>query len=189
MNYKLLVAAAIISISHIPSQTQAQTSSEDILNLLSNKNVLTQNEVDSIRAENAIKQQAEIKDKTFAIDLEVRPRTEFRDGFRVLPNNKSIPGFFTSQRSRVGLNYKQDGVLNAQLSVQDVRVWGQNDPRSGNATIQLFEAYLEPYITANFSIRVGRQRLAYDNQRLFAENDWRPNANAHDAANFRYYNE
>jgi hypothetical protein len=53
--------------------------------------------------------------------------------------------------------------------------------------VQLFEAYAEPYITSSFSVRIGKQRLMYDNQRLFAQNDWRQNAGTHDAVNFRYY--
>jgi hypothetical protein len=37
------------------------------------------------------------------------------------------------------------------------------------------------------SARIGRQKLIYDNQRLFAENDWRLGGGVHDALNLRYY--
>jgi hypothetical protein len=70
--------------------------------------------------------------------------------------------------------------------VQDLRVWGQQDPRSTSATLQVFEGWVEPVITNKFSVRIGRQRLVYDNQRLFAENDWRLSGAVHDAVNFRF---
>src|ERR1019366_1622228 len=37
-----------------------------------------------------------------------------------------------------------------------------------------------------FSVKIGRQKIVLDNGRLFSENDWRVNAQAHDAVNFRY---
>src|SRR5206468_8607614 len=36
--------------------------------------------------------------------------------------------------------------------------------------------------------RIGRQRIIYDNQRLFAENDWRLPGNSHDAIRVIYNN-
>ena len=51
--------------------------------------------------------------------------------------------------------------------------------------MQVFEGWVEPLITNKFSVRIGRQRLVYDNQRLFAENDWRLSGATHDAINFK----
>jgi len=82
--------------------------------------------------------------------------------------------------------------------LQDARVWGQQDPRAGQGTptpteattypLYLYEVYAEPHFSDKFSIRIGRQKIAYDNNRLFSENDWRLPAGSHDAIRFIYNN-
>ncbi len=121
----------------------------------------------------------------FKIDLEIRPRTELRNGYRLLRTDSSHAALFTSQRSRLSLNFKKKG-FHSLFSIQDIHVWGDRDPRSAIGTVQIFEGWAEPFLGKYFSIRAGRQKLMFDNQRLFAENNWRANANAHDAINFRY---
>ncbi|MFM2214162.1 MAG: hypothetical protein RL427_1425 [Bacteroidota bacterium] len=167
------------------SLAQAQ-SSDDILNLLIQKGVVKQADADSVRADYAIKQQDKPKDKTLTIDLQLKNRLEARNGYASLPTETSVASAFVNQRTRLTFNYQHNNMFNSVVSLQDVRVWGMHDPRGLDGTIQLFEGYVEPLLTPSFSIRIGRQRLVYDNQRLFAENDWRVNANAHDAVNFRY---
>jgi hypothetical protein len=39
------------------------------------------------------------------IDAEIRPRTEMKDGFKIPNADGKDPGFFTSQRTRLGLTY------------------------------------------------------------------------------------
>lgn len=175
-----IIAFICIGLSH------AQTS-DDLIKLLITKGLIKQTEADSIRADYAISQQIKPKDKSFQIDLQIKNRFEFRDGYGSIPTTTTVPAAFVNQRSRLSLSYQHGNSFNTVFSLQDVRVWGSHDPRGLDGTIQLFEGYIEPFITPNFSIRIGRQRVALDNQRLFAENDWRVNANAHDAINFRYY--
>ena len=177
----LLVILFFLTVD-IYSQT-----SNDILNLLINNKTISQAQADSIRAENAILQQSSLADKKLKIDFEFRPRTEYRNGYQQLRNDTTVGAFFTNQRSRLSASYSLNNRFNLQFSVQDLRVWGQQDPKSTSATLQVFEAYAEPYLTDKLSIRIGRQRLVYDNQRLFAENDWRLSGATHDAFNIRYY--
>jgi hypothetical protein len=126
------------------------------------------------------------KDKSFKVDLDFRTRAEYRNGFRDLPTDTGVGAFFVNQRARVGFTYEQINKFKFHTSIQDVRVLGYQDPRSLAGTVQIFEAYAEPFLTPKISIKIGRQKLAFDNQRLFAENDWRVNSGAHDALNFRY---
>jgi hypothetical protein len=182
MKYAFSLVIFLIIGGELYSQT-----ANDILNILVEQNTISQNKADSLRAEYSIKQQTTLPDKRLRIDAEYRPRTEFRNGYQQLRNDTSTGAFFTNQRLRLSANYSYDNRFIMQVSVQDLRVWGQQDPRSTSATLQLFEGWAEAYITNKFSIRVGRQRLVYDNQRLFAENDWRLSAAVHDAINFRYY--
>lgn len=167
-------------------ESSSQTAN-DILNILVQQNTISQSKADSLRAEYSINQQTILPDKKLRIDAEFRPRTEFRNGYQQLRNDTSTNAFFTNQRLRLSANYTFNSRFVMQVSIQDLRVWGQQDPRSTSASLQLFEGWAEAYITNKFSIRVGRQRLIYDNQRLFAENDWRLSAAVHDALNFRFY--
>jgi hypothetical protein len=123
--------------------------------------------------------------RTFTVNAEFRPRAEFRDGYRTLREDSSIAAFYVSQRSRVQMRYDTRKFAWV-FSMQDIRVWGEDDPRSTDGSIQVYETYFEPTIAKNLSLRIGRQKIVYDNQRLFAENDWRQNANAHDALRIMY---
>ncbi|WP_418262174.1 alginate export family protein [Flavobacterium faecale] len=161
--------------------------SDDILNLLIQRKIIKQTEADSIRSHSKSNVAEQVKNKTFQVDLQIKNRGEYRHGYRNIPNDNSSAAVFINQRSRLNIDYKQGKSFNTLLSLQDARVWGSHDPRGLNGTIQLFEGYIEPFINPNLSIRIGRQRIAYDNQRFFAENEWRINGAAHDAINFRYY--
>jgi hypothetical protein len=180
--YTLLNAVIILLGFVFVGKLKAQ--SPELLNLLIEKKLLSQREVDSIRAVSAVKEQE--KNKTFTIGAEVRTRTEYRNGYRNIPADTSAPAFFTNQRTRLSFTYEVKNKFILHTSIQDVRVWGQNDPKSNSASLQLFEGYGEIFLHPKFSIKIGRQKFAVDDQRLFAENDWRVNANAHDAVNFRF---
>lgn len=122
--------------------------------------------------------------KSLTITAEIRNRTEFRHGYKNFypVNDDTTAAFFNTQRTRLNFTYSQEK-FDLYASLQDVRVWGQMDPRQGqNAPLYLFEIYAEPHFNDKWSVRIGRQRLLYDNERLFSENDWRNTSNSHDAA-------
>lgn len=170
----------------LPAYFVMGQTTNDLLNLLiTNKNI-TQEQADSIRAEYAIKQQSNLPDKHFQLTAEYRPRAEFRNGYQQLRNDTTVGAFFVSQRSRLAVNYVQENKFTFQFTLQDLRVWGQQDPKSTAATMQVFEAWAEPYLTPDLSVRIGRQRIIFDNSRLFAENDWRIGGAAMDALDLRY---
>jgi hypothetical protein len=134
------------------------------------------------------------------ISVDMRTRAEFRHGYKGIPLKDTTPAFFVNQRTRLNFDFKTKR-LDFYASIQDARVWGQQDPREGQGTtsgtstspgttfpIYLFEAYVEPHFNDRWSVRIGRQRIVYDNQRLFAENDWRLPGNSHDAVRFIYNN-
>ncbi|MDO6803243.1 alginate export family protein [Wenyingzhuangia sp. 1_MG-2023] len=123
------------------------------------------------------------------IDMEYRPRTEYRRGYRTLPNNESDAAFFTSHRARINVNYSYNDQFLIHTTLQDIRIWGDTDTRDANGKAQFYEFYVEPKITDKLSVRVGRQRIKYDNQRLFAENNWRQAGGQHDAVRFMYRND
>ena len=123
----------------------------------------------------------------FKVSAEFRPRAEVRNGYRHLRNDTTRAAFFISQRSRIRFHYQRPGLI-FHTSIQDVRVWGEDDPRSTGGTLQVFETYLEPSLAKGFSVRIGRQTISYDNQRLFSQNNFRQSGRSHDAVRFIYGN-
>ena len=76
----------------------------------------------------------------FELDLEFRPRFEYRDGYKSLTADTLKPASFISQRSRLNLNFTQKK-FNFYFSVQDVRTFGQNGSSMASTSIGVFEAY------------------------------------------------
>jgi len=119
------------------------------------------------------------------IDAEIRPRTEIRDGFKTLNVQGNDPGLFTSQRTRLGLTYAS-GLLHAQVTIQDARVFGQRAVSSTDASIGLYEGWAEVLLTPGGTLKVGRQTLKYDDNRLFSSPAWSNTGTSHDLALFKY---
>ena len=172
----------------ILSLSSSAQSGNDILNLLISKGAISQDEADSLRAEASISQQNNLPDKKFRINLELRPRFMYKNGYKQIPNDTTTAAYQVDQRTRLNLSYENDHKLAILVSLQDLRIWGQQDPKSSTpSTFQVYEAWAEPYLNKHLSVRIGRQRLMFDNQRLFAENNWSTSGGSHDALNFRYY--
>lgn len=136
---------------------------------------------------------------TLTFGLDMRTRFEARHGYKSIPTSDTAAAFEINQRTRFNVDYKSKG-LDVFLSLQDARVWGQQDPREGQTgtsttvtqtttfPLYFFEAYAEPHFNDKWSLRIGRQRIIYDNQRLFAENNWRLPGNSHDAMRLIFNN-
>lgn len=149
-------------------------------------------------ADTIVKKPAEPQN-TLTFGLDMRVRTEWRHGYKSIPTPDTTGAYEINQRTRFNVDYKSK-VVDVFLSLQDARVWGQQDPREGqtgtattnNAStvfpLYFFEAYAEPHFNDKLSLRVGRQRISYDNQRLFSENNWRFPGNSFDAARLIYNN-
>ncbi len=121
------------------------------------------------------------------IDAELRPRFEYRHGFGTLFPDNTDASAFISQRTRLNAGYKND-YLNFYLSVQDIRVWG--DVRQLNSADRngfgVHQAWGELLFTPEFSLKLGRQVLNYDDQRIFGEVAWAQQARSHDVALLKY---
>lgn len=118
---------------------------------------------------------------------EMRPRTEYRNGLKTLFNSDDDAAFFTSQRTRLNLNYS-DVKFKVGLSLQDVRTWGDVAQlnMSDNNKLMLHEAWGELLFTENFSLKVGRQELVYDDSRILGNVGWAQQARSHDLALLKF---
>ncbi len=118
------------------------------------------------------------------IDAEFRPRAEYRHGFgKLIPENVE-PGFGISTRARLNTSFKTD-TYKFYLSFQDVFVWGENRqilPNDQNNSFAIFQAWAEINLGKNWSTKLGRQVLSYDDQRILGGLDWAQQGRNHDAA-------
>jgi hypothetical protein len=126
----------------------------------------------------------------FTLTGELRPRAEFRNGFKRPQSETDDPAFFIEQRSRLYFDYKSPRIALA-ISLQDVRVWGNTaqiykaDPSLHN----LREAWGEYSFSGTSSIKVGRQALSYDNERFLGALEWAQQGRVHDALLLKFRND
>jgi hypothetical protein len=125
------------------------------------------------------------KAQTISIDAEYRPRTEFRQGLKKPLTDIQKDAYVVLQRTRLNTDYKSNS-LNARLSLQDARIWGQSDLKSTAPQISVFEAWFDLLLTSGISIEAGRQAFQYDDQRLFGAGVWSNTGNSHDAILLKY---
>ncbi|MGB0896637.1 MAG: alginate export family protein [Flavobacteriaceae bacterium] len=124
------------------------------------------------------------------VDLELRPRAEYRHGFKTLAADGTDPTVFVSQRTQLNTNYSSEK-LKLKLSLQDVRVWGDVPTlnTSDNLGTNLHEAWAELSLNPKLFLRAGRQEINLDDQRIFGSVNWVQQARSHDAAILKYKTE
>lgn len=119
------------------------------------------------------------------LNAELRPRTELRHGYRTLAGEDSRAAIFTSQRTRLGLLLNREK-YRLGLSVQDVRVWGDEAQLRDEPSIAAHELWGEIDLTPNLHLKAGRQELVYDDHRLLGNVNWTQQARSHDAVLLKY---
>ncbi|HEY5747610.1 MAG TPA: alginate export family protein [Chryseolinea sp.] len=128
---------------------------------------------------------------------QLRMRTEFRDGQGTPSVKDTVPAIFTSQRTRVNVGYTGYR-FKVYASLQDVRVWGQDASTINRNTTDAYDGFMvhEAWgeinlldtgsVIKNFTLKIGRQELNYDDVRLLGNLDWLQQARRHDAALLKF---
>jgi hypothetical protein len=134
---------------------------------------------------------------------EVRTRTEYRDGVGTLKLKGNGYSFFTSQRTRLSLDYRISHIV-FHTTIQDTRVWGQDIATISNTDgnrLGLHEGWAEIQLANKsdtsfrhsavdyFAVKIGRQEIIYDDSRLLGNLDWLQQARRHDAIVFKLKHE
>lgn len=121
------------------------------------------------------------------IDAEIRPRYENRNGYKTLIPKGENAASFVSQRTRLATKYTSDN-LSFYVNLQNVRVWGDVPQlnKSDENGIGLHEAWGKISFNPNFSIKLGRQEVVYDDSRIFGNVGWAQQARSHDMALVHY---
>lgn len=129
---------------------------------------------------------------------QLRERAEVRAGQGTLQKVGEKAALFNTQRFRLnvgftGYRYK------VYASLQDVRVWGQdlstiNRTTEANNGLMLNEAWGELMLIdtiskiQNFSLKMGRQEISYDDQKVLGGLDWLQQGRRHDAIVLKFAN-
>ncbi len=121
----------------------------------------------------------------FSLNADITPRAELRRGYRTMPGPNDKPSGHINQRTRLTLAHQIENIR-MHISFQDVRVWGQEALLQNIPSMSIHEAWAEMMFNSNLSLKIGRQQLAYDNQRFLSFNEWHPFARKHDLALLKY---
>jgi hypothetical protein len=130
---------------------------------------------------------------------QLRERTEARGGFGTLLQDGKKGALFNSQRARVNVGYAGYR-YKIFMTLQDVRVWGQDASTINRVTsdandgLLLHEAWADISLVdttstiQNLSLKIGRQEISYDDQKVLGSLDWLQQARRHDAIVLKYAN-
>lgn len=135
----------------------------------------------------------------FTLTGQIKPRTEVRDGQGTLQKEGDDTGVHISQRTRLNAGYTGYR-FKAFMAIQDVRVWGQDASTINRTTtdandgFMLHEAWGELLLNdtiskiKNLSLKIGRQEISYDDQKVIGSLDWLQQARSHDAIVLKFAN-
>ena len=130
---------------------------------------------------------ASCQENAFKIMAQYRVRPEFRHGYKTLSADTSKTAFFITQRVRLIFDYKNKN-LRIYMSAQDIRTWGDEEPLKDIPGLSVNELWAELSLKNNFSLKIGRQELVYDDHRLLGNADWNNATRSHDALLLKYTN-
>ncbi len=130
--------------------------------------------------------------QTTRISAEIRPRMQFRNGYGTMrPAIDSLDNqvVLVSQRTRLFVDYSNTKIR-TRMTLQDVRTWGDTKQQIiSDDNFSFLEAWGEWLISPEWSLKLGRQELVYDAQRIFGKANWTQQGRSHDLALLKYENE
>ncbi|MBN2699245.1 MAG: hypothetical protein JXR52_10515 [Bacteroidales bacterium] len=113
----------------------------------------------------------------FRVGAELRPRVIVDNGYSIPKTKESRTHVYVSQRTRFNATFAGEFV-ETYLSVQDVRIWGDDDNFSGSGqfgntrSISLHQGWVLLKPAEWISIKIGRQLFSYDDTRILASRNW-----------------
>ncbi|MDO4185619.1 MAG: alginate export family protein [Bacteroidales bacterium] len=91
---------------------------------------------------------------------------------------------FITERARLTLDFEQKG-LQAKIVAQHSGIWGQ----SSKGAFNIYQAWAQLKSDGGLFAKIGRQELAYDDERILGSNDWAMAASSHDVLKLGYEGE
>lgn len=105
------------------------------------------------------------------MDLNLKTKGQVLNGYTQLIDEGLNPETNVLSRARLGMNayFNQ---LETRIAFQDTGIWGNRTSINKNGNVDVFEAWAKYNFSPNIYVKVGRQVLSYDNERLIGETDW-----------------
>lgn len=124
----------------------------------------------------------------FSVNGQYMNRAEYRHGYSTLAVPNQDAAFYISQRARIMSSFKFDKA-EIYMSIQDIRTWGStaNLPIDNAGLLSVHEAWFGLQLNNKLNLKLGRQEIAYDEDRIFGNLDWAMQARRHDAALLKFY--
>lgn len=120
-----------------------------------------------------------------SIEAQLRARGEHNNG-AILPRNEGEQAAnYISERARLSFNFKRND-LELKASVQHTGLWGEDDLRQSDGKATISEAWAKMTFGRHFFAQIGRQQLAYDDERILGAQDWDMENFRHDALKLGY---
>ncbi len=121
---------------------------------------------------------------------QIMTRGEYRRGYQALADTNQKPAAFIGQRTRLTYKMTSDK-FDIVISAQDIRIWGQTSQLSLDTATRLSLA--EGYGAIKFdkinNLKIGRQIISYDEDRIIGSLDWAFQARRHDLVLFEHKND
>lgn len=126
----------------------------------------------------------------FTLSGEFRTRAEANNGYKYIPVEDDITQYYVTQRTRLNAMYKSEK-YDAYLSLQDVRSWGGEDIYTGAGVwgythgLDIYQAWINLKLGEASNLKIGRQELKYNDQRLLSWRNWNQYGLTYDALVFK----
>lgn len=124
----------------------------------------------------------------FSLTGEFRPRSEWRNNGFSKTALEGTEGYLrTDARVAIGASYTTESIT-TYISLQEVFVFGDRAQiaTNGNNNFRIQEAWADLRLADKASVKVGRQPLSYDDQRILGALDWAQQARTHDVGMLKY---
>ncbi|MBO4841437.1 MAG: alginate export family protein [Bacteroidaceae bacterium] len=129
------------------------------------------------------------EENQFTVDAQLRTRGEYNNGAVTPRSEGEQPATYINNRARVSLGYQRKDNLEMKLSVQHTGIWGQSGINANSGEVAINEAWAKLRFGQGFFAQIGRQQLAYDDERILGGLDWHVAGNWHDALRLGYENQ
>lgn len=122
-------------------------------------------------------------DWSLTVTGQIRPRLVIHSGldFR---GSRSEWRELVTERARLGLSAESGSGVGATIELQDARVWGEEaSPDESRASgLDVHQAFGRVPVGREFEVRIGRQELVFDDERLVGNSDFDQRGRAFDGA-------
>lgn len=198
MKHTFSILFLALTLSPGPAATAAENARkprDPLVQLLLEKGILTEAEVEKLEEEIARREQTEAEaaprpPSTRKIDWSFQYRLR-PEGRRDNDLNRAAGDdtLFAGQRIRLSARYAADDGTRFFLQLQDSRAWGtERSTASSEQNLDLHQGYVDLVQVAgtNLNLRLGRQELSFGDERLIGAFGWSNVGRSFDAVKFTW---